>query len=185
MARSRGSIHHFMAEDHARLDALLRRAVAAPDQIDRVTYARFRAGLLKHIAMEEKILLPSCQRRRGGEPLPMAARLRLDHAALAALLVPTPNRTILRTIQSILAAHNALEEGAGGLYELCDRLAGADADAWLARLQAAPEVTVAPHVDSPRAMEALHQALARAGYNLADNTGGDSAMVGSEPGREG
>jgi len=39
--------------------------------------------------MEERILLPAAQRLRGGERLPIAARLRLDHGALAALLVPS------------------------------------------------------------------------------------------------
>jgi hypothetical protein len=58
--------------------------------------------------MEEKILLPAAQRARGGEPLPVAARLRLDHGALAALLVPTPNPTILSALRGILARHNAL-----------------------------------------------------------------------------
>jgi hypothetical protein len=37
--------------------------------------------------MEEKVLLPFAQKKRGGEPLPIAAKLRLDHGALAALLV--------------------------------------------------------------------------------------------------
>jgi hypothetical protein len=40
--------------------------------------------------MEEKVLLPAAQKARGGEPLQIAAKLRLDHGALAALLVPTP-----------------------------------------------------------------------------------------------
>ena len=85
-----GRLCRFLADDHARLDALLQRAIASPGEIDRAAYAEFRAGLLKHISMEEKILLPAAQRTRGGEPLPFAAKLRLDHGALATLLVPTP-----------------------------------------------------------------------------------------------
>ena len=61
-----GLLFRFMADDHARLDGLLREAVARPDVIDRAAYAQFRAGLLKHIGMEEKILFPEAQQRRGG-----------------------------------------------------------------------------------------------------------------------
>lgn len=44
----------------------------------------------------------------------MAAKLRLDHGALAALLVPTPTPAIIVAIHTVLAAHNSLEEGPGG-----------------------------------------------------------------------
>ena len=86
----RGLIHRFLADDHRRLDALLDDATAHPEQVDHVAYAQFRAGLLKHIGMEEKILLPAAQRLRGEDPLPVAAKLRKEHGAIAALLVPTP-----------------------------------------------------------------------------------------------
>jgi hypothetical protein len=80
-----GPIARYLADDHARLEALLTRGATDP-----AAYADFRRGLLRHIGMEEEeILLPAAQRTRGGEPLPAAARLRLDHGALAAL-VPTP-----------------------------------------------------------------------------------------------
>jgi len=130
-----------------------------------VAYDEFRRGLLKHIGMEEKILLPASQRLRGGEPLELAARLRLDHGALAALLVPTPTPVILRTLHTILESHNRVEEEAGGVYESCERLAGDAADQLLAQLQAAPEVPAAAHVDSPKVTAATRRALARAGYS--------------------
>lgn len=53
-----GKIHCYLAADHDRLDALLERAISDPTNIDAAAYAQFRAGLLKHIAMEEKVLLP-------------------------------------------------------------------------------------------------------------------------------
>jgi hypothetical protein len=163
-----GPVARFLADDHARLDALLRRATAAPDTIDGAAYSAFRSGLLKHIGMEEKILLPAAQRARGGEPLPLAAKLRLDHGALAALLVPTPTPVIVAAIRHILTAHNALEEQPGGVYDSCEQLAGAEAEALLARLQSAPEVPVHAHVDGPRIMDATRRALERAGYSLDD-----------------
>lgn len=161
-----GPVARFLTDDHERLDALLHRAVAEPGASGEAAYAEFRAGLLKHIGMEEKILLPAAQRARGGEPLPIAAKLRLDHGALAALLVPTSTPAIVAALRTILAAHNALEEGPGGVYEICEQLAGAEAEALLARLRAAPDVRVNAHVDGPRIMAATRRALARAGYEL-------------------
>jgi hypothetical protein len=130
-------IYRYLADDHARLDGLLQRATIQQGMIEPSAYAEFRAGLLKHIGMEEKTLLPAAQRLRGGEPLPIAARLRLDHGALAALLVPTPTPAIVAAIRSILNAHNFIEEGADGLYEQCENLAGAEAEQILAQLLSA------------------------------------------------
>jgi len=163
-ARHVGPIAELLRDDHRRLDALLQQAVAAPGQIDRVAYAEFRAGLLRHIGMEEKILFPAAQQARGGEALPVAAKLRLDHGALAALLVPSPTPQIVGAIRSILTTHNALEEGAGGVYEVCETLAGDAVAELLTRLREAPAVRVHPHVDDARVMEATRRALQRAGY---------------------
>src|SRR5262249_30570816 len=122
MAHRPGPISRLLMADHRRLDTLLHRAFDNPRAIDHVAYAAFRKGLLRHIGMEEKILLPAAQRARGGEALPCAARLRLDHGALAALLVPPPTRAIGHTLRTILERHNALEEGPEGAYEACERL---------------------------------------------------------------
>jgi hypothetical protein len=169
--RRDGPVHRFLAADHARLDGLLGRAVASPDALDPVPFAQFRAGILRHIGIEEKVLLPEAQACRGGEPLPIAARLRLDHGAIAALLVPTPTRAVVAALRSILDRHNEIEEEPGGLYDECDRLFGGDdeegkstAARVMARLQAYPEVRLAPHVDGPRVFGALSRALGRAGY---------------------
>jgi hypothetical protein len=161
-----GKIYRYLADDHVRLDALLERAVSDPDNIDRSAYGQFRSGLLKHIGMEEKFLLPAARRIRGGEPLPVAAKLRLDHGALTALLVPSPTASVVAAIRAILKAHNPIEEDPGGVYDQCEELAGADAEQILRQLQQAPEVRVVPHVDSPFVMEATRRALARAGYDL-------------------
>jgi hypothetical protein len=159
-----GPLTRFLAEDHRRLDALFQKAVADPQKIDGAVYDQFRAGLLRHIGMEEKILLPAVQRLRGGTPLSVAAKLRLDHGALAALLMPTPTAAILATIDGILSAHNALEEGVEGLYALCDESTGQEAEHLLAKLQAAPEVKVMAHNDSPVVMTTVRRTLERAGY---------------------
>src|SRR4029434_473572 len=100
----------------------------------------------------------------GDKPLPQAAQLHLDHGALAALLVPTPTKTIVEAIQTILGRHNGIEERPGGLYEQCEQLPAFDIEAILARLQTTPNVAMAPHVDSPIAIESMRAALTRAGY---------------------
>ena len=161
-----GKIYRYLADDHRRLDALLERAMSDPANIDAAAYAQFRAGLLKHIGMEEKVLLPAAQKLRGGEPLPVAAKLRLDHGALAALLVPTPTVPLVAAIRAILKAHNPIEEDPGGIYDQCEELAGAEAEQILRQLQNYSEVKVVPHVDSPFVMEATRRALERAGYDF-------------------
>jgi hypothetical protein len=85
----RGPLSSWFAEDHARLDRLLHRSVADPNAFDGEAFEVFRGGLLRHIALEEKFLLPAARNARGGEPLPVARRLRVDHGAIASLLVPT------------------------------------------------------------------------------------------------
>jgi hypothetical protein len=159
-----GPLTSFLVADHRRLDALFQQATADPHRIDDTAYDQFRAGLLRHIGMEEKILLPAAQRLNRGALLPIAARLRLDHGALAALLMPSPTAAICTTIQRILVSHNEVEEGPGGLYELCDELVAAEAESLLAKLRAAPDVKVMAHSNSMAVMTTVRRALERAGY---------------------
>jgi len=142
-----GPLHYLLAEDHARLEALLSRATHAPGRFDHEAFEELRAGLLRHIAIEEKILLPDARRRRGGEPLPLARRLRIDHGALASLMVPTPDRVLVAQIEEILRPHDGLEDEPGGLYDQCENLAGADVPALIERIRAVPTVPVAKHFD--------------------------------------
>jgi hypothetical protein len=160
-------IYRFLVDDHVRLSELLERAVSRAGEIDPAPYAAFRAGLLRHIGMEEKIVLPFIQMKRGGDPLPIAAKLRLDHGALASLLVPTPTSGIISTLRTVLEKHNPLEEGAGGLYEICQDLAGSEQESLLDRLRCAPEVRVAAHSDGPFVVKALRHALERAGHEFS------------------
>ena len=92
-----------------------------------------------------------------------------DHVRLAALLVPTPTPAILAKIYAILETHNLIEEGPGGVYEVCEQLAGDEAEALLAEMRAMPEIKLAPHVDSPQVEEATRRALERAGYSFEED----------------
>ena len=155
-----GPIATFLTQDHDRLDSLLRRALATPGQVEREAYDAFRAGLLRHIALEEKILLPAARDARGGEPLPVARRLRVEHGALTSLLVPTPTPEIAAEITSILGPHNDVEECPGGMYETCDALLAGVAADLVTRMRAYPEVKVASYKDGPAVHRTAASALA-------------------------
>ncbi len=158
MSAMHGPLHASLTAEHARLEALLSRATRDPSGFDHEAFEAFRAGLLRHIAVEEKILLPDAKRRRGGLPLPLAAQLRVDHGALASLLVPTPDAALVGEIQQILRAHDVLEEEPGGLYDQCEELAGDEVDGLLARVREAPAVPVARHFDG----HGVHRSAAEA-----------------------
>ena len=161
-----GAVARYLEDDHTRIDTALKRALDSDGHIEPEAYAEFRAALLRHISMEEKILLPAARTANGGDPLPQVARLHLDHGALAALLVPTPTKAIVESIRTILDRHNAIEEGTNGVYEQCELLQGFETDAIFKKLQSAPRVAMAPHADSPIAFESLRAALHRAGYSF-------------------
>jgi hypothetical protein len=148
------SLHDFLAADHERLDALLR-ACDRDAAIDMVAYDSFRRGLLRHIAIEEKLLMPAVRKR---EP-DLADQLHRDHAALAALLVPPPTAAEIQQIRSILAEHNPLEEGPDGMYAISEEIAGADLERLMDDVQRVPAVPVAPHVDTEVTRESIAHLL--------------------------
>lgn len=70
-ARGTGNRSEFMrvtevlTADHARLRALLAQATGQP--FDRAAFEQFRAGLLRHIGIEEKLVFAEVRRRLGGQ----------------------------------------------------------------------------------------------------------------------
>jgi hypothetical protein len=88
----------------------------------------------------------------------------VEHGAIASLLVPTPDPSIVVERRSLLATHNEAEEGPGGLYQACDELLGPASAGLLDRARAYPPVKTAPHHDGPgvhRTAESALQASAR------------------------
>jgi hypothetical protein len=157
-----GPLFRFFAGDHRRLDEILRRATAAQGRVDAGLFEEFRGGLLRHIGMEEKVLIPAARRASDGAALRVARLLRIDHGAIAALLVPAPTPEVVEKIRSVLGPHNALEEEPDGLYETCDRLLVGEAAALLETLRAFPDVPMAPHRDSPLVEKHIAETLALA-----------------------
>jgi len=168
MSTTPGPLYRFFSDDHRRLDDVLSRACADASRVDSHLYEQFRGGLLRHIGMEEKVLLPAARRARAGVPLEIARPLRLDHGAIAALLVPTPTPDRVVRIRSILAPHNRREEEPGGLYETCDLLLADEAVDLISRLEAFPSVPLAPCGDSPLVERHIAEALdlARKGWGV-------------------
>ncbi len=156
-----GPLHRFFSADHRRLDALLRRSIADPGRVDLVPFGAFRAGILRHIGMEEKYLFVIARAARGGRPLDLAASLRVDHAAIAALLVPTPTPAIADDLLSVLVPHNRREEEAGGAYDASDEALGlAEAERLVAELESFPEPPLKPYNDGPGVAKHIAETLA-------------------------
>ena len=154
-----GPLHRFFSADHRRLDALLTASVAVPGQVDLASFGRFRAGILKHIAMEEKVLFPAARHAREA-PLALAARLRVDHGAIAALLVPTPTPALVAQIVSVLGPHNRREEEPGGVYDACDEAVGpAEAERLVEQLRGFPEVPLKAYNDGPAILAHIQETL--------------------------
>jgi hypothetical protein len=158
----KGLLYQFFSDDHRRLDALLKRAIAEAGRVEPKSFGKFRAGILKHIAMEEEVLFPAARRARGEQPLSVAAKLRVDHGAIAALLVPSPTPAIAERLFSILAPHNRREEEPDGIYDACDfALSTAEAARLIEELRKFPEVALNPYNDAPAVLTHIETALER------------------------
>jgi hypothetical protein len=157
--RTSGPVTAYLAADHARLDGLLARSVRTPGAVDLDAFGQFRGGILRHIGIEEKVLFPAVRAARGGDPHPDWKRLRIDHGAIASLLVPPPTPALVAEIRSLLEPHNAVEEGPDALYACCDRLPGEQVAALVERMRAYPPVRVAAYRDGPRVLRTASEAL--------------------------
>lgn len=157
-----GPIARYLGADHERLHEHLAAAQAAPDRVNLEPFEHFRAGILRHIAMEEKQLIPRVTNAQAGTRPALADLLRTDHSAIAALLVPPPTPAILQTLSAILARHDQCEEQPGGLYDQCDRALGPQAALELvAELEQTPPVRLKPFHTSPTVQRHLTESVER------------------------
>lgn len=155
-------ITDWLIDDHRRLHALLEKSRAS-ESFDAEAFATFRAGLLRHIAIEEKLLLPAARRARNGVAIERAWDLRMDHAALTSLLVPTPDAALVGEILSILGPHDDKEEGPAGVYAECERLlSDEESRALTERALALPPIPLASHFDGQGSVRTAKAAIASA-----------------------
>lgn len=161
-----GDLYNYFFGDHRELEEALAQAVAS-EAIDTVAYGKFRTGLLRHIALEEKILLPALESVTKDRMKSVLDQIHADHGAIAALLVPPPTHGIVRAIRHILELHNVLEESPEGLYDVCEHLPETTVAEIVTKARSAPPVRVQPHNAGPGVIDATKRALQRAGYDPA------------------
>jgi hypothetical protein len=158
-----GLIYQRMQADHARIRELLE-GVCSPDGIDFGAYQRFRGGLLRHIAIEDNILAPAVKKLREGVDLPALRQSKLENAALASMLVPTPTNEIVARLQKLLVKSDKFAKGPEGLYAELERIEGADLEALCRRMDSAPAASLAAYRDGPKTFEAIEKSMLAAGW---------------------
>lgn len=156
------TIRDWLEIDHRRLERLLDDS-DREGQFDAPSFAAFRARLLRHIGIEEKIVFAAV-RDALGQPMSRARQIRVEHAAIASLLVPAPDLALVGELRALLRAHDELEEGRDGVYAECETVLGPSSADLVARAEAFPDVPVAPHVrgDGPGIVRTAADALRNA-----------------------
>lgn len=156
------ALRAWLARDHAEIDVLLRTAIDA-EPFDGATFAGFRERLLRHIGIEERLLFPAVKRVNAGHLPEGVAALRIDHAALTSLLVPTPDRALGLEIAGLLARHNDLEERPGGAYDQCLALLDEPtAEELLRSAEGRLPVPTTKYFDGPGTVRTAQEALQKA-----------------------
>lgn len=151
-------IRQWLEVDHRVMGALLDRS-DAHGSFDKDAFEQLRGRLLRHIGIEEKVLLRATYEVLG-HPIARARQVRVEHGAIAALLVPTPDAELVRELRMLLRAHDTLEEGEEGIYAECDRILGPRADELVQAADAFPIVPVARHFDGENVVRTAEDALA-------------------------
>lgn len=159
------ALYNFFTDDHHRLDQLLAEATKDISAVNKELYGQFRVGLLTHIKREEKGLFKAAQEANGGEPIPMAKQLRLEHGAITSLMVPPPTPELIKVLRYILDAHDLKEEEPGGMYDICEKLTKNRTEELLEELKSFPETPLHPTRDIPLAWSAAKRACERAGFD--------------------
>lgn len=149
-----------LAVDHAASQAKLNGCLV-DGQVDLKRFDEFRHLLLRHIAIEETVLMPALARALGAAPL-FQNGLRKDHADIAALCVPSPTREWVEDLRELLAHHHRVEEAPGGFYASMDVHLGGDPHL---REQVAsyPRLTLPDFVRGPKVRELLAGVLSLTG----------------------
>ena len=160
------TLYNFFTEDHRRIEAIFEDAAKDKNNVDPEKYREFRIGLLTHIKMEEKVLFVAAQKANGGEPLPLQAKLRLDHGALTSLLVCFPSPEVIKVIDHIMEQHDILEEERAGMYEACEKLTRHETRQILEDLKNVTPVPVHPINEAAYVLDVARRSVKRAGFDF-------------------
>lgn len=157
-------VSDILEKQHRCIEQLFLTATSDPDIVDTTGYDQFRATILRHIAIEENVVLPLLRKHLPGG-FPMELQLRMEHDAIAALCVLPPKSTVIFSLQGLIIRHNRLEEAHGTLYDLLDDCARREEEAEVCRQLTDFQQTVPPkYISNPLAYEYARRAVARAGY---------------------
>jgi hypothetical protein len=149
-------ITEYLLADHRAIEELLARSRANGFALD--AFSEMRKRLLRHIAVEEKVLFPAVRARDPGA-LPDAGQIKIEHAALCSLLVPTPDLALANEVAMLLDQHDAREESAGGVYERCERALGDASFELVSLARAVPPVRASAYLDRPGLRRTAREAL--------------------------
>jgi len=174
---SRTRVTDCLAADHARMHELLAGATAGAS-FDRRAFAAFRASLLRHIAIEEKLLFPAVRRATASGSLAWAHEIRIEHAALTSLMVPTPDAALCAEIVWLLDRHDAKEERPDGIYAACELLLSqAESEALASSAASFPAIRSARHSTVRTSIERPHRrSPPRAGSSARNSVPASSAI---------
>jgi hypothetical protein len=162
MGEPQQELRDWLTHDHQEIDGFLQDALAN-EGFDPVPFAKFRERLLRHIGIEERILFPAVREHISHMGKARLADLRVEHAALTTLLVPTPDRALVLEIQSLLTGHNAVEEADNGVYDECiAALADKEALRVLDAARTRKPVPTTGYFDGPGTVRTAAEALAKA-----------------------
>lgn len=112
--------------------------------VDAHLFDVFRHRLLWHVSVEERVVMPALIAALKRPP-GWRNGLKKDHAGIAALCVPRPEREWLENLRDLLDAHYRVEETDGGLLSTCDQVLTHALDQQVvAAIEAHPPLTLAP-----------------------------------------
>ena len=150
---------------HEALRVSLDACFTPPAGIDLAAFDRFRHRLLWHISIEERLVMPALIRVMGRPPEGRNG-LKKDHAGIAALCVPLPEREWVENLRDLLDEHYRVEEAS--LLPRCDELlSGALEARVVTEMEAHPPLVLSPFRRGPKVRAQVSELLRLVGVTDA------------------
>lgn len=152
----------FLTQTHEELRDLLDKSLSV-EGVQLEPYEAFRTELLKHIGVEEHIVLPLVE-ERSPQRFFALKQIRLEHRAIGMLLALQPSGEIITVIRNLLKKHDFLEETPDTLYDILDDCCADDQPELLKRIREYPGLPLSDVVEETPTLEDARRAIYRAGY---------------------